>query len=287
MVQAFAKEGIKSENFYDVDRGHKGNEILEGAREKMQETMRMAEALLSAKHPIGGVFPVVADQRLGGVFAHEAVGHGCEADLVLQNNSLLKNKIGKKIGADGLTLIDDGTREGVYGWVPVDDEGVEGQKTVLIDCGVLKSFLHSRETAAKMNAVPTGNGRAESLAYPAIPRMRCTYINEGDASFEEMLSGVKEGYYLKGTTGGEVNPATGEFLFNAQYGFKVEKGDLAEMVKAVSLQGSILKILPQIVLFGKDLKFSHGTCGKNGQGVPVSDGAPHMLLEKAQVGGQG
>ena len=87
--------------------------------------------------------------------------------------------------------------------------------------------------------------------------------------------------------GGEVNRVTGEFLFNAQYGFKVEKGDLAEMVKAVSLQGSILKILPQIVLFGKDLKFSHGTCGKNGQGVPVSDGAPHMLLEKAQVGGQG
>ena len=205
---------------------------------------------------------------------------------MLQGGSVLREQMDKKIGSSSLNLVDDGTKEGLYGWVPVDDEGVLGQRTVLIQNGVLKNFLHSRETAARMNALPTGNGRGEALGCPVIPRMRCTYIENGDSSFEEMLKEMKNGYYLKGTAGGEVNPASGEFLFNAQYGFSVEKGELKEMVKGVSLNGLMLKTLPEIELIAKDIFFSQGTCGKSGQGVPVSDGAPHMLLKEVRVGGQ-
>lgn len=286
VANAFSKEGTKMENFYDVERAHVGYELMDSSENLVRETMKMAEALLKAKHAKGGNYPVITDQKLGGVFAHEAVGHGCEADIVLQGASLLKDYLNKKIAASCLTLVDDGTKEPLYGWVPVDDEGVEGQRTVLIKEGTLKGFLHSRETAARMKVKPTGNGRTEALGYPPIPRMRCTYIENHDSNFEEMLSEVKEGYYLKGMGGGEVNPATGEFLFNAPFGYKIKNGELKEMIKGVSLSGEILKILPNIQLIGNDLQFSHGTCGKNGQGVPVSDGAPHMLLKLARVGGQ-
>ncbi len=286
VVQAFAKEGKTTENFYDVKKAHCGFEIMDNANSFVHETMKMAESLLKAKHIKGGNYPVIIDQKLGGVFAHEAVGHSCEADIVLQGSSLLKDKLQKKIATTKLTLIDDGTKEGFYGWVPIDDEGVEGQKTVLIEKGVLKNFLHSRETATRMNMLPTGNGRSEGLGAPAIPRMRCTFIEEGDSNIDEMLQEMKNGYYLKGTAGGQVNTTNGEFLFNAQYGYTISKGEKKEMIKGVSLQGSILEILPAIELIAKDLSFSQGTCGKSGQGVPVSDGAPHLLLKKIRVGGQ-
>ncbi len=286
VAQAFAKEGKRLENFYDVERAHKGYEVLDSSQKLVRETMKMAQALLKAKHAKGGNFPAIIDQKLGGVFAHEAVGHGCEADIVLQGGSILKDKLNQKIAVKDLTLVDDGTKEGFYGWVPFDDEGVEGQKTVLIENGYLKGYLHNRQSASKMKVEPTGNGRAETVGYPAIPRMRCTYIENGTANFKELLEELKDGYYLKGTAGGEVNPATGEFLFNASYGYKVENGELKELLKGVSLNGSILDILPTIKLIGNDLSFSHGTCGKNGQGVPVSDGAPHILLSKVKIGGQ-
>ncbi|MFA4887550.1 MAG: TldD/PmbA family protein, partial [Candidatus Nanoarchaeia archaeon] len=267
-------------------RVHGGWEVMGQAEVLTEECVKMANKLLTAKYVKGGNVPVLIDQKLGGVFAHEAVGHGCEADCVLQESSVFKEKLGKKVANEKLTLIDDGTKEGFYGWVPLDDEGVEGQKTMLIEDGVLKNFLHSRETATRMKMLPTGNGRAESLGNPVIPRMRCTYIEKGNDKFEDMLKEIKDGYYLKGTLGGEVNPSTGEFLFNAQYGYKVKNGEIKEMVKAVSLGGSILEILPKIKMIGKDLDFSQGTCGKGGQSVPVSDGAPHMLIEKAKVGGK-
>ena len=136
----------------------------------------------------------------------------------------------------------------------------------------------------KMNV--TGNGRSEGLSARAIPRMTNTYFDVGDSSFNEMLSTIKDGYYLKGTLGGQVNPGTGEFLFNAQYGFKIVNCELKELVKGVSLTGSILSTLKNISLVAKDLEFSSGTCGKDGQHVPVGDGAPHIKIDLARVGGQ-
>jgi len=281
----YAKEGQVLESYFKILRGHDGYEIMKKAEEHTKETMSMAQKLLKAKYAKGGKFPVIVDQNLGGVFIHEAVGHATEADIVLQNGSVLKGKLNQKIASDILNARDDGTRY-IFGWTPIDDEGTEGSNTQLIKDGTLINYLHSRQTASIMKTKPTGNGRSQSIGHRSIPRMTCTIIDEGDSNFDEMVSTIKNGYYLKGSKGGEVSPSKGEFMFNAMYGYKIEKGEQKEMVKAVSLNGNILKILPKISMIGNDLAYEHGFCGKDSQSVPVSHGTPHFKIEEAGVGGK-
>ena len=285
IVYSYAKDGTRIESFLDTKAGHGGYELLkDNSDDLIKYVLSMGEKMLKSKKAEAGNYPIMVDNHLGGVFAHEAVGHGCEADAVLQGSSVMKNK-GEKIGSNFITIIDDKTIEGNNGWVPYDDEGVEGERTVLVEKGILKGYLHNRETAAEMKENPTGNGRCMGLSQRAIPRMSTTFVDSGNSNYDEILSSIKNGYYLIGTLGGQVNPTTGEFLFNAMYGYKILNGELKEIVKNVGLTGNILETLHKINLIGKEIKFNSGTCGKAGQWVPVSDGGPIFKIDNARVGG--
>ena len=245
-----------------------------------------AVALLDAKAPKGGNYPVVVDQELGGVFVHEAVGHAVEADIVLEGGSILEGKIGEKIGSELVTVKDDPSLP-LYGHYPFDDEGSASGETVLVDDGVLLSYLHSRETAGRLGGIPR-NARAQGSARPVV-RMSNTYIAPGKDGWKlpEILEEMKDGVYLLGSRGGQVSTAEGVFQFNAKRGYLVVGGEATSLLRDVSLSGHILEILDRVKAVGDDLSFNSGRCGKSGQLVPVSDGSPHLLIEEATVGGSG
>jgi len=245
----------------------------------------VAVSLLDAKIPKGGPRRAVLDPELAGVFTHEAVGHASEGDLVREGASVLGGKIGEVIGCAGLVIVDDPTLH-EFGFMPVDAEGVAVERTEIIRDGILTSYIHNRETLAAVgNGIP-GHARAEPGA-PPIVRMSNTFIENGDATYDEILAECKDGILLIGSRGGQVDPGRGVFQFNAEYGYLVEGGETTDMVRDVSLSGEILSTLHNIVLLGNDRRMSPGYCGKGGQSVPVSDGAPHLLLESATIGGRG
>jgi TldD protein len=249
-----------------------------------REVGSTAVALLDASTPRGGTFPVLLDQELAGVFVHEAVGHATEADVVLAGDSCLEGKVGEQIGSEVVTVKDDPSLM-ENGYYPFDDEGSLAQETVLVENGALRSFLHSRETAARLGGDPR-NARAQGMDRPIV-RMSNTYIANGTWSREEMLKELGEGVYLMGTRGGQVSTAEGIFQFNAKRGYLVEGGEPTRLLRDVSLSGKTLEILKSVKAVGSDLKFNSGRCGKSGQLVPVGDGSPHLLIERATVGGAG
>jgi len=281
---AYSKKGNRNENYLKAERKHSGYEFMESSEEFVKESLDIATKLLSAKSAKGGSFPVIVDQKLGGVFAHEAIGHGCEADIVLAGGSVLKDKLNTKIGNDCINIIDDGSLQ-TNGWTPFDDDLVLGKKTFLVKNGILSGYLHNLETASLMKMEPTGNGRSQSLMHSVIPRMTTTYIGAGDSNFNEMLKGIKEGYYLKESFGGQVDTIKGEFLFNSMYGYYIKNGEVSNMIKGTAMIGNILQTLHEISLIGKDLEFSGGTCGKDNQLAPVGDGSPHFKINNVKVGG--
>ncbi|KAF5418874.1 MAG: hypothetical protein C5S49_01030 [Candidatus Methanogaster sp.] len=251
-----------------------------------EEAGRTAAELLHARQPEGGILPCVLDPELAGVFIHEAVGHAAEADLVLENSSILAGKIGEQIASQHVTVYDDPTMH-EYGYYPFDAEGVPAKRTTLIDRGVLSAYLHSRETAGRLGGGSEGgNARAQGCAIP-IPRMSNTFIANRDMSFEEVIEELRDGVYLKGSRCGQVNTGEGIFQFNAELGYVVRNGEICEMLRDVSLSGQTLEILKNITAVGDDLAFNSGRCGKGGQAVPVSDGSPHILVNRAMVGGSG
>lgn len=245
------------------------------------ESVDEAYALLAAKPAPSGKFDVICDPELAGVFIHEAVGHASEADTVLDGDSCLEGRIGQKIGSELVTVKDDPTLL-KYGYYPYDSEGVPSQGTTLIEKGVMKAYLNSRETAAKLGGRP-GNARAGGLAKPVV-RMSNTFIDNGELSKAEVFEGVN-GIYLKGSRGGQVNTGEGVFQFNAVMGYLIKNGQLGECIRDVSLSGNTLRTLNSITRVGDDLDFHSGRCGKSGQGVPVGDGSPHLLIKDAVVGG--
>ncbi|MEE8357896.1 MAG: TldD/PmbA family protein, partial [Candidatus Hydrothermarchaeales archaeon] len=233
-----------------------------------------------------GAFDLVLDPNLTGVFIHEALGHAVEADLILQDESILKGKLGEEIASDLVTVYDDPTLEGSFGFYSYDSEGVKGEKTTLIEDGVLKSYLHSRETSSRLGQRNTGNARAQSFGNQPIVRMSNTYVKPGDHDIEELFEGIKHGIYLKGSKGGEVDTARGVFQFSAEEGFLIEEGEITKPIKDVALSGETLEILRRISALGNDFDLSIGFCGKAGQAVPVGDGGPHIRTF-ATVGGTG
>lgn len=241
-----------------------------------------AKQLLKAKKAKGGRFPVLLDQELAGVFIHEALGHAAEADAVLEGNSILEGKLGTRVASELITVYDDPTING-FGYYPFDDEGIEAKKTAIIERGILKSYLHSRETAARLGGRP-GNARAQGYSRPIV-RMSNTFIEKGDFSFEELLKEISNGIYLKGSRGGQVDPGQGVFQFNAERGYLIENSELTAPLRDVSLSASTLEILQNVAAVGNDLKLNAARCGKSGQSVPVGDGAPHILISNALVGG--
>jgi TldD protein len=245
----------------------------------------IAVALLGAGHAKGGMMRAVLDPELAGVFAHEAVGHASEGDLVQEGSSILAGKTGEQIGNDQLNIVDDPALP-EFGFEPCDAEGVAVKRTEIIKNGMVNAFLHSRETLAAVGNGMAGHARAMS-AEPPLVRMSNTYIQNGDATLEEIVEVCGDGILLKGSRGGQVDPGRGIFQFNAEYGFLIEHGECTSMVRDVSLSGEILSTLHGILLCGNDRTMHPGYCGKGGQSVPVSDGAPHILLENAVVGGSG
>jgi TldD protein len=243
-----------------------------------------AVALLDADVPKGGTYPVLLDQELAGVFVHEAVGHATEGDIILEGDSCLEGKLGQKIGSELVTVKDDPSlmQNGYYSF---DDEGSLAQETILVDKGILNSYLNTRETAARLGGVPR-NARTEGLDRPVV-RMSNTYIANGDWKLEEIFEELGDGVYLAGSRGGQVSTGEGVFQFNAKRGYLVEKGEKTKLLRDVSLSGKILETLLHVKAVGSDLKFNSGRCGKAGQLVPVSDGSPHLLVAEATVGGAG
>ena len=245
----------------------------------------IAVSLLDAVIPRGGKMKAVLDPELAGVFAHEAVGHASEGDLIQEGNSVLKGRTGERIGNEKLTIVDDPSLC-EFGFDPVDAEGVAVTRTEIIRKGVINAFLHNRESLAAIGNGLAGHARAMP-GEPPLVRMSNTFIENGDSTVEEIFAECKNGIFLKGSRGGQVDPGRGIFQFNAEYGYLVENGECTKMVRDVSLSGEILTTLHGMVLCGNDRTMSPGYCGKGGQSVPVSDGAPHILLCDAVVGGSG
>jgi len=258
---------------------------LRHRQEYGEHAAKIAVALLDAGHAKGGRMRAVLDPELAGVFAHEAVGHASEGDLVQEGSSILAGKTGNRIGNDRLTIVDDPSLP-EFGFEPFDAEGVAVQRTEIIRNGVVNAFLHSRETLAAVGNGIAGHARAMG-AEPPLVRMSNTFIENGDAPFEEVMEACNNGILLKGSRGGQVDPGRGIFQFNAEYGYLIEHGECTNMVRDVSLSGEILSTLHDILLCGNDRAMQPGYCGKGGQSVPVSDGAPHVLLDNAVVGSSG
>lgn len=265
-----------------------GFDYVVGKEEIAEEVASRAVSLLTAEPVEGGNYKVLLNPKLAGVFIHEAFGHLCEADHVYKNERLQElMELGREFGPENLNVVDEGFIQGKRGNLPFDDEGVPRDKTYLIKNGRLNSFLHSRETAKKMNQDPTGNARAISYRYEPIVRMTNTYIESGDKSLDELISSIDRGIYAKDAYGGQTQLE--QFTFSAGYGHLIEDGEIGPMVRDVVLTGNIFESLGNIAGIGDDLDIigSAGGCGKEGQmPLPVTDGSPHLLIDDVTIGGR-
>ncbi|MEW6032173.1 MAG: TldD/PmbA family protein [Bacillota bacterium] len=244
---------------------------------------------LGAPAAPGGEMTTVLDNQAGENFVHEAVGHSCEADAVLTGASVMEGRLGREVGAPGVTVVDDPGRVGTVGMYVYDDEGVPARSVTLIEEGVLRAYLHTRRTAAAMGVEPNGHARARDFGYVPIVRMGTINIEPGEFTLEEMLEDIDRGIYLMGKRGGQVDPARGVFQFRPDRARLIRRGELGEPVRAPSLSGSILDILQSIDAVGRDLVFHPGGCGKGfpGQTIPAGSGSPHLRLTRATIGGAG
>ncbi|MCD6540906.1 TldD/PmbA family protein [Candidatus Bipolaricaulota bacterium] len=265
-----------------------GYEFVKDREEEALAAAKRAVELLSAKPVKGGRYTVVLDQELAGVFIHEAFGHICEADFLLRNEPMRKlMQLGKRFGVEALNVVEDGYIPGRRGNTPYDDEGVRRRKIYLIRGGILTGLMHSRATAAATGMEPTGNARAVSWEHEPIVRMRNTYIEPGEATFEELLKGIDHGIYAKGAFGGQTEFE--QFTFSAAYAYEIVGGEIGGMLRDVVLTGNVFETLRNIELLGKDfeLKGGAGGCGKDGQSpLPVTFGAPHVRIRDVIVGGK-
>jgi len=261
------------------------NEVR-GLQEQIENLSRNAVALLSAPRVKGGEYSIVLDPVLAGVFVHEAFGHLSESDFIYENERLRQiMSLGRVFGNSDLNIVDTATIPGLRGSYRYDDEGVAAMKTYLISEGKLVGRLHSRETAAKMGEEPTGNARAVSFRYPPIVRMTNTYIENGTASFNDLISGIEDGIYAKNWYGGTTSMEM--FTFSSGEAYRIRNGKISEQIKPVTLTGNVFDTLKNIDGIGNDLDMNQGGgCGKAGQvPLPVSNGSPHIRIRNCLVGG--
>ena len=274
-VYAFSREEIGSTAGYEVFDTETPEMIGERVAKRAVEQ-------LAAKPPRGGASPVVLGPNVVGVFVHEAFGHLAEADLAL-SGGVLMNNIGKKTASDLVTFYDDGTIDGAFGSFKYDDEGIPAQKTLLIKDGVVTGLMHNRETARKFHAAPTGNARAEDFRVEPIIRMRNTFMAPRDHSFEELVEGIRSGYYFKSFRGGQAN-LDGTFQVGIQEGYEIVNGEIGDPVRNASISGNTLETLFKVDAVGKDFELHPGRCGK-GQTAFICDGGPHIRVKEVIVGG--
>jgi TldD protein len=242
-------------------------------------------AALGAPQAKGGRRTVVIDHELAGVFAHEAVGHASEADLITAGESCFKGRLGTRLGIEGLSIRDDSTVPGGFGSFPYDDNGVAGGSKPILEDGILVGFLCDREQAGDLGLRPNGAARAQDYSSRPLVRMSNTLIAPGEQSEEEVFEGIKDGVYCKGSRGGQVDCARGTFVFNAQEAYRIEDGEVTTPLRDVSLTGDILSTLLNIDALGDRFRLGDpGFCGK-GQWVPVCDGGPLVRIKDCLVGG--
>jgi TldD protein len=266
----------------------RGWHSAQGHEAAFREVARRAAALLDAPGVKGGMYPVILDPELAGVFIHEAFGHLSEADFVYENPQAREMMtLGRRFGTKVLNVGDHGAAAGLRGTLPFDDEGTPTQDTALIREGILVGRLHSRETAAAMGEAPTGNARAMSFRHAPIVRMTNTYIGPGTGTPADLMGDIKLGVYACGAFGGQT--LLENFSFTAAYGHMIRDGKVAEMVKDVVLAGSLFQTLGRIERIAGDFRWNQmgGGCGKGGQfPLPVTEGAPHVRIEQALIGGE-
>lgn len=287
-VQVLVKEDGLTQSAHEVHGAIGGWEIIEDLNPMKMAEAVLARALKKLKAPASpcGEFPVVIAASAGGTFVHEAIGHSLEADSVQDGISpVYKGKIGQVVAPDNISIIDDPTLPGFRGTYHFDDEGVVAKPTRLVDHGVLRDYLYDRVTASRENKASNGHGRRQSSLARPIPRMSNLYIEPGADDPGDIIRSLQHGVLVTRMGGGQVNTATGQFIFEVEEGFLVENGEVGPMIRDANLLGVGPEVLKSITRVGKDLGWAVGTCGKEGQGVAVADGLPTILISKMLVGG--
>lgn len=286
-TQVVAGNGDMMQTGYESAGACRGFELF-NERSAIEITLtaaRRADMMLSARRAPGGMMPVVLSSEAGGTMVHEAIGHGLEADLVQGGVSVYRGRAGEQVASKLVTVIDDATIPYARGSFPYDSEGVPGQKNILVENGILKGYLYDRLTAMKDGCRSTGNGRRESYQTKPIVRMTNTLIAPGSTPPEDIVRSVQKGLFVRKMGGGQVNTVTGDFMFEVAEGYMIENGSVCEPLRGATLTGSGPDVLKNILMVGTDLGFAIGTCGKEGQGVPVADAQPTLLIGEMTVGG--
>lgn len=288
VVSAIAQDGTFRENGYYGPGAGQGLEFFETVTPESvgAEAARIANAMLRADYAPAGKLPVVIGNEFGGVIFHEACGHSLETTGVEKNASVFADKMDQRIAHESVTAIDDGTIGGSWGMVNVDDEGMPSQRTVLIDRGVLTSFIVDKVGALKTGHARTGSGRRQNYTFAPASRMRSTFIDNGTQTPDELIRDVKHGLYARKMGGGSVTPGTGDYNFAVNEAYMIRDGELAEPIKGASLVGNGAQDLKNIVGVADDLSLGQGMCGSISGSIPTDVGQPHVLISEITVGGR-
>ena len=266
---------------------HRGMELF-AVREPADVGLVAAQkalTMLDSRPSPSGKMTVVMHRGFGGVLFHEACGHGLEADSIEKGASVFAGRMGEQVASALVTLVDDGSIPGEWGSNAFDDEGVPTQRTVLIEKGKLAGFMYDGLRARNLGAVSTGNGRRQSFRHPPIPRMTNTFILDGDSTPEEIIAATGKGFYAKTLSGGQVEPASGDFVFGVSEGYLIENGRVTTPLRGATLIGNGLTALNNIDMVANDFEMHIGVCGKDGQGVPAGSGQPTLRILDMTVGG--
>ncbi|MCD6379620.1 TldD/PmbA family protein [bacterium] len=287
-ITVVASDGSDLQSAYRSVGGRKGYEFL--SPELLDglacEAVASAVRVLHAPRVGGGVMKVVLGSEAGGTMVHEAIGHGLEGDSVSKDQSVYSGRMGEKVASELVSVVDDATLEGRRGSYIFDDEGHPAERTLLVDKGVLKGYMHSRYSAERLKAFSTGNARRESFRHRPIVRMSNTMIAPLDSDPDSIISSVDNGLYVARMGGGQVDTSTGDFVFKVNEGYLIKNGKIGSPVRGATLIGNGPRILTQIDMVGNDLGFGIGSCGKDGQYVPVSDAQPTIRIPSITVGGE-
>lgn len=287
-VSAIASKNNENQTGFEGPGAYKGFELFESIDPEYygKEAARTAHTMLHARNCEAGRMMVAIDNGFGGVIFHEACGHSLEATSVAKGNSVFSNKLGQQIASTKVTAIDDGTIPNYWGSINIDDEGNLGRKNILIENGILKSYMVDKLNGRRMNMSPTGNSRRQSYKFAPTSRMTNTYIAAGDDNPEDIIKSISYGLYAKKMGGGSVNPVTGEFNFAVAEGYIVKDGVIQEPVRGASLIGKGSEVLMDIDMVGNNLEQAQGMCGSSSGSIPVNVGQPMIRVKEITVGGR-
>jgi TldD protein len=288
-AQVVARRGDVIQTGHETVGGSAGFELVDEATARAVATTAAEKALtmLDSRPAPVGAMPVVMANGFGGTLFHEACGHGLEADAIAKGASIYAGKMGEVVAAPIVSAYDDGSLPNGWGSQAFDDEGVPTQKTLVIEGGRLTGYLYDRLRAREAGAAPTGNGRRQSFRHVPIPRMTTTYIAPGDATADDIIAATPRGFYAKSLAGGQVEPASGNFVFGVAEGYLIEDGRITTPLRGATLVGNGIDILMRIDMIAADFDVKTGVCGKDGQGVPVGTGQATLRIAEMTVGGTG